>query len=79
MFRIKPTRPHNRIDLQTVRETLSYIRDDVAGDPSLAEVTYALEDALIAIDAAQKSSGPPSSSSELPILNARFFASRPRT
>ncbi len=37
---------HPRIDLDTVRETLVYMRDDMASDPHLARIHQALSLAL---------------------------------
>jgi hypothetical protein len=47
-----------RIDLETVRETLSYMQDDMRRSPDLARVCRALEDALREIDAVRSSPRP---------------------
>lgn len=39
------------IDLETVRETLLYMRDDMRRDPATAGVARALDEALSEIDA----------------------------
>ncbi|MBU2582487.1 MAG: hypothetical protein KJ622_12290 [Alphaproteobacteria bacterium] len=76
MFRLKaaPTRLSHRIDLDTVRETITYIRDDVAADPALAGVADALDRAIVAIDNAAPSECRPIDRS--PPFSARFFANR---
>lgn len=45
------TRPAVRIDLETVRETLAYMHDDMRQAPELAAVASALAQAIDEIDA----------------------------
>jgi hypothetical protein len=46
-------RASSRIDLETVCETLRYIRSDMAKDPELAEVCQALSEAIVAVGKAR--------------------------
>lgn len=74
MFRSKSTARSHHIDLDTIRETLAYMRDDVAADPALANVAGALDEAIVALDAATDSrSGSPAATSP---YEARFFSIR---
>ncbi len=59
MFKIP--RPHSwppALDLTTVRDTLDYMREDVARVPGLERVAAALEDALIEIEVAERERAP---------------------
>lgn len=63
---LKSLRSHSAIatiDLETVRETLLYMKDDLRRDPALARAADAIEAALAEIDRAQRSTSaaPPSS------------------
>lgn len=80
MFKIP--RPHSwppALDLTTVRDTLDYMREDVARVPGLERVAAALEDALIEIEVAEREQ---SARLTLPAANkagtARFLPWNPR-
>lgn len=47
------TPPQQRIDLATVRETIAYMHDDLAGAPELGRVRNALAMALLEIERAE--------------------------
>jgi len=74
MFRFKPTPKPNHIDLETIRETIAYIRDDVAADPALSDVASALEQAVFALDSASESQQ--ASNATCTPIGARIFTSR---
>lgn len=74
MLRLRRVPLSTRIDLQTVRETLCYMRDDVGSEPGLSRVASALDKAIQEIDASA-SPKQPHGSTKTP-LEARFFASR---
>ncbi|KUO63917.1 MAG: hypothetical protein APF80_06970 [Alphaproteobacteria bacterium BRH_c36] len=74
MLRLRRVPRSTRIDLQTVRETLSYIRDDVAADPALANVASALSRAITEIDSADSRKNLPRHA-RAP-FDARFFPNR---
>lgn len=55
MFKIP--RPHSwppALDLTTVRDTLDYMREDVARIPGLERIAAALEDALVEIEVVER-------------------------
>jgi hypothetical protein len=55
VYRISRTRPWPpSIDLSTVRETLTYMRDDARSIPGLEQVAAALDTALSEVDAAER-------------------------
>ncbi|MBS0244452.1 MAG: hypothetical protein JSS20_19955 [Proteobacteria bacterium] len=62
------------IDLDTVRETLEYIRDDVAAAPRLAAVGRAIDKVLEEIAAAEAGSAVKALANEVP---SRVVAFRP--
>lgn len=76
MFRFKhsPSPRSRRIDLETVRETMVYIRDDVAAEPELSEVADALEQAICALDTANL--GGKAAKPTQPLFSVRFFPNR---
>lgn len=63
-----------RIDLETIRETLAYIRDDVRNAPGLEGVAGALEEAVRKIDAVSARRRRPSRLSA--IFPVRFLPNR---
>lgn len=65
------------IDLATVRETLSYMHDDMRNVPGLERIAGALETALKEINTAQCRLGSPRRDNSLPRqLTARFLPRR---
>lgn len=73
MFRIPRQRPWPPVvDLHTVRDTLSYMKDDMQRVPGLEKVAAALQGALDEIDKAR----PPAPVPLSPIA-ARFLPRRP--
>jgi len=55
VYRISRTHPWPpSIDLSTVRETLTYMRDDARSVPGLEQVAAALDTALSEVDAAEE-------------------------
>jgi hypothetical protein len=60
------------LDLETVRETLAYIRDDLQRVSGLENATSALSLAVIEIDRAQRASQPIANS----IIKSRFLRRR---
>ncbi|MEO1207705.1 MAG: hypothetical protein AAFV45_15365 [Pseudomonadota bacterium] len=56
MFKIPRHRPWPpSLDLATVRDTLSYMRDDMRRIPALARAADALDDALVELTVAEQS------------------------
>lgn len=76
MFRISRHRPWPpAIDLSTVRETLTYMRDDAQSIPGLEALAQSLDGAIAEVDAAEAKLQPPTAS---PIA-ARFLPARLRS
>lgn len=75
MLRLRRVQRSPRIDLQTVRETLCYIRDDVATEPGLANVASALVRVIREIDSVASAKDLPDRA--VTPCHARFFANRP--
>lgn len=74
MFRIPRRNPWPPVvDLGTVRETLSYMKDDMQRVPGLERVASAIEATLKEIDRAR----PPSPVQPLTPIAARFMPRRP--
>lgn len=65
------------IDLETVRETLEYIRGDVAGVPRLAAVGRALDKVLEEIEAADEAVGAEVRAVSIEAEPSRVVAFRP--
>lgn len=63
-----------RVDLETARDTISYIRDDIATVPGLEAATAALSRAIIVIDEHRRTAPP----RQRIALAPRFLRSPPR-
>lgn len=74
MLRLKKAPKSPQIDLVTIRETISYMHDDVRNAPGLENVAIALQETLRQIDAA--SGGKGIASLLRPRFLPRFFAKR---
>ncbi len=70
MFRNSRSHKAPQVDLETVRETILYMRDDLRGVPGMDAVTRSLSKAIHEIDAANRPQ--PSSQTSSP-STARFF------
>jgi len=78
MFRIPRTRPWPpTLDLSTVRETLTYMRDDMRRVPGLEQVAEAIDAAMIEIEVAERSRRPTINGDRR--LTARFLPWTPGT
>lgn len=74
MFRIERKKPWPpAIDLGTVRDTLTYMHDDMSRVPGLEKVAVALQSAIAEIDAVERSVRP---ATLAPIDLARFLPRR---
>lgn len=70
-----------RIDLTTVRDTLRYMRDDMASLPELARIEQALSNAIDEISAVERfqiRAQTPNCSTIVPLARMNFVPWRPR-
>lgn len=58
MFRAKIASPVSRIDLETLRETIALMRDDIAAVPEYRRIAQALQTGLDEIDRASANQPP---------------------
>ena len=78
MKRLDVSPKHGRhIDLDTVRETIAYMRDDLAGTPGFEGVAGRLSAALAEIDRLEAERGSDRKKSFVDMARFRFFGARP--